>query len=135
MNNYCRNHVNQPEFPQTYQYVIAPWGGYWERYRAPDNSVCFKTLIINPGQQISVQTHELRDEVWYIPSGINSYELTLDQDISILSGSRRLDIRRGTIHSIKNLDVNPLIIHEMQIGICKESDIVRIYDPYNREPV
>lgn len=129
----CKCEINDFSFPPNGQFIKKPWGGYIEHFRANDESVCFKTLIINPQAQISVQTHELRDEVWYIATEDVQYQMILENTRQSYFGKKRFDIPRTKIHSIKNLDdKSVLYIHEMQMGICKESDIVRLYDPYNR---
>ncbi len=109
------------------------WGGYYTHFTSDDKTYCFKTLIINPHHQISVQYHYKRNEVWYISNVSAKYELTLAEEKEICLGIKKVDIPVGVIHCIKNLSEFPLIISEMQYGQeCVSTDIVRIYDPYNR---
>lgn len=116
------------EFPVL---VNTIWGGYIIHTEREDKSVCVKTLIINPSFQISLQYHNLRSEFWYIADKNALYEFTLDNESEIYEGGDRHHyIPKYSLHCIRNLNQKPLIIHETQMGICSEKDIVRVYDPY-----
>ncbi len=117
--------------PSTH-WIEKPWGGFEEHYRAPDLSVCFKTLIVLPYHQLSLQYHNLRSEVWYISSDDAEFEMTLGDEIKNLKGKHKFDIPIGIQHTVRNLGKKILIIDEMQYGECKEDDIVRLSDPYKR---
>lgn len=110
-----------------------PWGGYVDHFRSDDKSICYKTLVIQCGHQISVQYHLKRAEMWYIADENSRFELTLGQEKKIYSGQKRIDIPKLLLHSIRNINSIPLIIYETQYGECLEDDIVRTYDPYNRQ--
>ncbi len=130
----CGEHkVGDYSFPPDEKWVVKPWGRYLTHFTSEDKSVCYKTLVINPGEQISVQRHERRSEVWYIHEVTAKYALTLAEEHSTLYGERKIDILTGYVHCIKNLSTKPLVIYEMQMGYCDENDIIRIYDPYNRK--
>jgi mannose-6-phosphate isomerase len=110
--------------------IDKPWGYYIVHHETQEKSVCVKTLVINPGCQISVQYHKRRSEFWYISEDNSLYELRLDGVTEIKMGKRSINIPVGMIHSIKNMSSIPLVIHEMQYGFCSDHDIVRISDPY-----
>ncbi len=129
----CKNRITPFWMPPKENWFERPWGGYINHFTSDDKTVCYKTLMVKHGEQISVQYHNKRSEVWWIPDENSNYELTLDNIKQIYMGERRINVPVGMIHSIKNLSVKPLIIYEMQYGICEESDIVRLYDPYNRQ--
>lgn len=114
------------------KWIEKPWGGFEEHYRAPDLSVCFKTLVILPYHQLSLQYHHLRNEVWYISSEDAEFQMTLGDEITNLSGKHKFDIPIGMNHTVQNLGKKILVIEEMQYGECKEDDIVRLSDPYQR---
>lgn len=120
----CENSVSND------RWIIKPWGKMITHYTSDDKSVCFKTLVINCGHQISLQRHEKRSEVWWIPDENAHYELTVAEEKSILMGKRRVDIQHGYVHCIRNMSSLPLIIHEMQYGFADENDCIRIVDPY-----
>lgn len=115
-----------------HEWIEKPWGGYEEHYRASDLSVCSKTLVVLPGHQLSLQYHNLRNEVWYISSDDAYFEMTLGDKVEKLNGKHRFDIPIGMNHTVRNLGKRILVIEEMQYGECKEDDIVRLSDPYQR---
>ncbi len=111
---------------------FRPWGHYEVRHFTSENNIefCEKIITINPGQVLSLQSHELRDEFWQVEDGAltairnhNRYHLQTGQTISI---------PRRTIHSMANLSAKPLIVYERQSGICREDDITRYCDNYGR---
>lgn len=112
------------------EWVYKPWGKYCSHFSPDDKAVCFKTLIIDCGQQLSLQYHQKRAEFWYIHDEFAVYRLTVGDDTEILKGARTINIPRGEKHTILNMSSIPLKIYETQYGYCEESDIVRIYDPY-----
>ena len=111
-------------------WVYKPWGAYLSHFLTDDKSVCFKTLIINSGHQLSLQYHQQRSEFWYIHDESAVYQLTVGDNTEILRGRRTITIPIGEKHTILNMSSIPLNISETQYGYCEESDIVRIYDPY-----
>ena len=126
----CKTHLNDFSFPPGEDWVTRPWGKYRTHFKSKDSSVCYKTLIVDCGHQISVQYHNKRSEVWYIPDESAQYQLTLAEEKSIIHGQRKIDIPKGYVHSIFNMSSIPLMIYEFQYGFCDEDDIVRLFDPY-----
>jgi len=108
--------------------VNKPWGQYTDVYRSPP--VVFKIIDISPGEEISYQYHNSRQEFWYISSGQGF--LTIEGTGIEVSAGDCFHIRVGERHGIKNSGNLPLTISEMQFGDCKEDDIVRLKDKYNR---
>lgn len=113
--------------------VKKPWGQYTDIYR--NTNRVLKLLEITPQDQLSVQSHQKRMEIWIIESGKG--ELFKGQTENELSTS---DIRVGDIiviqpnevHSVKNVGLSNLIILELQYGLCLEDDIIRYSDIYGR---
>ncbi len=117
------------------RWVKTVWGRYLPHFTSPDKSVCFKTLVINCGFQISLQYHNHRSEFWFIPDENSHYELTVGEKKEIIRGRKEVNIHVGQKHCIMNMSSIPLIIYETQFaagteGRCEEQDIVRLYDPY-----
>jgi mannose-6-phosphate isomerase-like protein (cupin superfamily) len=105
-----------------------PWGFYVDIFRQED--IVFKKIIIYPNEEISYQHHESRTEFWLVSSGKGV--LTKGGfDHSLVSGDWVV-IKEGEDHKVANGGEDDLIIYEMQAGLCKEDDIVRITDKYNR---
>jgi mannose-6-phosphate isomerase len=108
--------------------VERPWGSYEVLYEADTYKV--KRVIVKSGKRISYQYHQNRSEHWTIVQGTGNF---------ILDGMNRtvtvgdvLSIDIGSLHRIHNISTCDLIVIETQIGVCDESDIVRIDDDFNR---
>jgi len=108
--------------------IHKPWGCYTDYFRG--EQVAFKRLDINTHESISYQYHELRDEVWYVVSGIGL--LTIDDTISVMEPGDSVCIKRGQKHKIECTSADSLVIYEMQMGRPSEDDIVRLEDKYGR---
>jgi mannose-6-phosphate isomerase-like protein (cupin superfamily) len=122
-------------FPPNDKREVRPWGFFITHFTSEDKSVCFKTLVIECGHQISLQYHNFRSEFWYIPDENAHYELTVDENKTIFRGIRTVTILKGQTHCVLNMSSRPLIIYETQFaagsdGKCLDSDIVRLSDPY-----
>ena len=106
--------------------VIRSWGYYRVLHDAPGYKV--KELVIEPGQQLSMQRHSHRSENWYMLEGecnikteyMNStYTVMLYQNNSYSIGI-------GVWHQGQNNSITPCHILEVQYGSkCIEDDIER----------
>lgn len=106
-----------------------PWGYYVDIHRADD--VVFKQIVVDPGEELSYQSHEKRDEFWFIKSGVGL--LIMDAIEIEVSAGQSFPIYRKNKHMIKNISEMDLEIYEMQCGVCDENDIVRYSDKYGRD--
>ncbi len=111
--------------------VEKPWG----YYEVVDNKpyCVIKELVVYPKQRLSLQSHQHRNEHWFILQG-EGY-MTIDNIGFDISVHDNIDIPRNIKHRIRNIseDTN-LIISEIQTGeFFSESDIVRYEDDYSRE--
>lgn len=112
--------------------VGKPWGNYKVIYNSPDNTHVVKIITIEPGQGISLQSHNNRSEVWNILSGSGVLDLCGIRSI-VDSSTGLININKGMIHRIQCIDREPLVMVEVQYGTsCNEDDIERIEDWYNR---
>lgn len=122
--------------------VEKPWGYYEDYYR--DDVCVFKRIVVKPGQALSYQVHEHRNEVWFIAAGEATVKISPFDDesaldnytMSKLSHGEYILVQRGTCHQILNNGDNDLHIFEMQFSpdnICSEDDIRRLDDPHNRQ--
>ena len=106
-----------------------PWGNFLTL----EESDCFKVkkLVVNPFQQLSLQSHQHRSEHWVVVKG--KAEVIKGDEVIVLSSNESIFIPSGTIHSIKNPTGETLQIVEVQIGsYFGEDDIVRYDDKYGR---
>ena len=108
--------------------VSKPWGQYTDIYRS--SSVVFKQIEISPGEEISYQYHNLRDELWYISAGMGT--LILNDEQLMAHAGDSFYIKKHVAHQIINTGNFTLSFFEMQCGNCSEDDIVRISDKYER---
>lgn len=114
--------------------VIKPWGSYTVLSESESNGYHYlvKEIAIAPLQSISLQSHKLRDETWRIVSGNGIMELE-NSSFTVDKNSRPIFIKVGEKHRITNdNDEEWLIFVEIQFGTCREEDIIRYKDQYNR---
>jgi len=106
-----------------------PWGGYEVLSDATDHKV--KRLMVLPGKRLSLQSHRMRDEHWFIVKGQGVVTLGGEQ-VKVKKG-QTVEIQRGVKHRIKNTGRSRLIFIEVQTGqYFGEDDIRRYEDDYGR---
>jgi mannose-6-phosphate isomerase-like protein (cupin superfamily) len=105
-----------------------PWG-VWEEY-LNEPGYRLKRLIVESKQQLSVQKHFLRSEFWVVVQGAGKVVVDgLERGITV---GDQVHIPKLAVHTVENTGADQLVIIETQIGICLESDIVRLKDKYGR---
>ena len=111
------------------QKIKKPWGSYntFEK----DKDYLVKIIMVNPGEELSLQSHQHRSEYWLIISGIATVEC--DGKNSRLKRNESILIPQGSKHRLSNNNKETLKVLEVQHGdILRESDIIRYQDKYNR---
>jgi len=109
--------------------VSRPWGsfeviGSGEGYQV-------KRILIHPGESLSLQLHNYRNENWVVVQGqatvvLGDREITLKHNESIY-------IPHKTRHRLANHGETLLIVIEIQTGdYLGEDDIIRFSDKYGR---
>lgn len=110
-----------------------PWGCYEVvavgKTQAGED-YCEKKITVLPGQILSLQSHDLRREVWRVLEGeltvvLNDRHLTLGQ-------GEEVRVPQRSFHAMGNLGSFPCIVFERQEGLCREEDIRRYLDAYGR---
>ncbi len=101
----------------------------WDRYYVLDSGKNYKVkkLIISPGKSLSMQRHFKRNELWQVVSGEGEFYCSIDgcsESIKV-SPFFHIKIESEEWHQVKNTGIEPLVIIEIQTGICEESDIER----------
>lgn len=126
------------EYISVYKKIISehiienrkPWGFY--KIIKNNYDLKIKELVIYPGECISYQKHEKRNEHWFVLKGIGRVIIN-GKEILIKEGES-IDIPKEHWHRIINIGENNLIIIELQTGeYLREDDIIRIEDKYGRE--
>lgn len=109
-----------------------PWGHYIVKAvgTCEEGEFCEKLIVVKPGKILSLQSHELRAEQWTVKSGTLT-AIVDDMRITAEAGEVVL-VPAGSIHCMANLGCEDCIVEERQTGICREEDIQRYADAYNR---
>ncbi|MDD3436627.1 MAG: mannose-1-phosphate guanylyltransferase/mannose-6-phosphate isomerase [Candidatus Gastranaerophilales bacterium] len=109
--------------------VYRPWGFY--TITSQGKGFLTKVIHVNPGQKLSVQSHNHRSEHWVVLFG--TAKVILEGEEHILSPGHSIDIPLKAIHSLQNPYEEDLEIVEVQMGeLLIEDDIVRYEDMYGR---
>ena len=110
-------------------FVKKPWGSFeiindGEKYT-------LKKIIVNPGGQLSLQSHKHRFEHWLIAEGIA--EVIINDEIFNLKENQHIFVPQGAKHRLTNIGEKNLVVVEMWYGDnLDENDIIRYKDIYNR---
>jgi len=109
-------------------FETRPWG--WFEVLTVDPTYKVKRFVVVSGKRLSYQYHNNRTEQWVIVQGTGNFILNaINHEVK---AGDVLTIKPGDYHRIHNIGVEDLIVIETQLGICDESDIVRIDDDFNR---
>lgn len=104
-----------------------PWGNF--RQFTLNERTTIKTLNVNKGEILSLQTHKKREEYWFVLSG--NPEITLGEEKFIAKPEDEIFIQKEQKHRIAAPN-NDVVILEIAYGFFDEEDIIRLEDKYNR---
>jgi len=106
-----------------------PWGSFTNLYDGKDCKV--KILDVNPGQRLSYQSHQKREENWVVVTG--EATVILDDKQLTLKKGEHIFVAKRSKHRLWNKGKEPLRLIETQTGeYFGEDDIKRFEDDYNR---
>ena len=109
--------------------VFRPWGSYESLIGGEGFQV--KRIVVNPGQQLSLQMHHHRTGHWVVVRG--TAEVVNGNDTLLLEEDQSTYIPIGVKHRLTNPGKFPLELIEVQSGsYLGEDDIVRFEDVYGR---
>ena len=113
-----------------YEIFQRPWGFY--KTTVLNDYFQSKVISVKPGQQLSLQSHNHREEHWIVGHGTGTVQI--EKSIINVGCGSSLFIPMGAKHRLTNTDKKDnLIITEVQIGdYLGEDDIVRYEDIYGR---
>ena len=106
-----------------------PWGDYQNLFAG--DGFLVKLIEVTPGQRISLQRHFKREEFWTVVSGAGEFEL--NGSIKPIGPGDMMRVRTTDVHRVANTGKEPLLILELQKGECREDDIERLADDYQRK--
>lgn len=110
-----------------YDHEDRPWGSF-DRFTLNELSTV-KILRLKPGQRLSLQKHEHREEFWHIITGSGTLELD-GVSRAVKKGDESLT-RVGSTHRAE-AGPDGLEILEIAFGEFNESDIIRLEDDFHR---
>lgn len=106
-----------------------PWGRW--TVLATGDGYAVKEIVVNPGEILSLQSHEYRSEHWIVIEG--SAEVTVGDTVSRRECNETVFIPRQTKHRIANVGASSMRFVEVQTGDkLAEDDIKRYEDRYGR---
>ncbi len=106
-----------------------PWGHY--ETLPLGNRFQVKSIVVNPGGQLSLQSHMHRSEHWVVVEGTGS--VVVGDEEKLLAENESVYIPLGEIHRLSNQGKVPLKLIEVQTGsYLGEDDIIRYEDIYER---
>lgn len=119
------------EIPSTLPPVITdnrPWGNF-EQY-THNATTTVKVITVAPGQRLSLQRHEFRDELWIVLD--QPVRTEINGRIRQVPRGERIWIPRGVTHRLGNNAMRPVRVLEIAFGHFDEADIERLADDYAR---
>ncbi|GGM67001.1 hypothetical protein GCM10010106_11390 [Thermopolyspora flexuosa] len=105
-----------------------PWGAF-ERFTLNEPSTV-KIITVRPGQKLSLQRHEHRDELWVALDPGLVFEI--DGEVTRPDVGDRVLIRARQLHRLSCEGEAPARILEIAFGHFDEEDIERLEDAYGR---
>ncbi|OFS15026.1 phosphomannose isomerase type II C-terminal cupin domain [Kytococcus sp. HMSC28H12] len=105
-----------------------PWGRF-EQFTHNEQSTV-KLITVLPGQRLSLQVHEHRDELWVVTHGPVTAQVG-DETATVEAGGR-VWIPRGATHRLGNPGTQDAQVLEVAFGTFDEGDIERLEDDYSR---
>lgn len=106
-----------------------PWGSFTVHNEG--NGYKIKTIVVNPGESLSLQLHKHRSEHWIVTKGVAN--VLIGDEEKIVERNKSVFVPQGVKHRIYNNGIETLEIVEVQSGdYLGEDDIVRFEDEYGR---
>jgi mannose-6-phosphate isomerase len=110
--------------------IEKPWGH--EIILAHTNSYVMKKMLINPGQRMSLQYHEKKEETIYVHSSgpLVLWTTDDDSDFKILQCGESVHIKPGDVHRFGATENDSCIL--IECSTTELDDVVRLRDDYER---
>lgn len=106
-----------------------PWGSWTSLLRGEGFQI--KSIEVNPGARLSLQSHAKRSEHWVVVEGTALVEI--DGETHELDANRSIYVPVGSRHRLGNSGSDPLRVIEVAVGsYLGEDDIVRYEDDWGR---
>lgn len=105
-----------------------PWGRF--RQFVSNERVTVKTITVEPGRRLSLQTHDHRAELWHVLDG--TPDVRVDDRSWTAQPGEMVWIPQGAQHRLGNSGDVPARLLEIAFGDFDEADITRLEDDYTR---
>ena len=110
--------------------AIRPWGSFCSLLTAANHQV--KEIFVEPGQRLSLQSHEHRSEHWVVTQG--PALVTVEDREKLFNTGEHIFIPMKARHRLANPGKKQIKIIEVQLGdYLGEDDIIRHEDDYQRD--
>ncbi|MCB9072185.1 MAG: mannose-1-phosphate guanylyltransferase/mannose-6-phosphate isomerase [Bdellovibrionaceae bacterium] len=120
---------NKNKTAREHTFDYRPWGKY--DILSDDSEFKIKVIAVNPGQQLSYQSHIHRSEHWVVIEGHG--EVVINEQVLDISPGSSIVIPMNSKHRIRNTGQKILRFVEVQTGeYFGEDDITRYEDDYKR---
>ncbi len=119
----------RPVLAKGHVFEERPWGKF--EVLRDEGHYKSKVITVNPGAQLSYQSHNKREEHWVVVKGAG--EVMLDDKAVPVKMGTYIKIPLGARHRVRNTGSELLQFVEVQLGsYFGEDDIVRYTDDYGR---
>jgi cytidyltransferase-like protein len=108
--------------------IDKPWGNF--KTFVENKKVTVKILTINKGEEISLQSHNHREEHWYVLGGSVKIQAGHSAKTRIYRKGDSVIIPQKTLHRITAISNGRIL--EISYGKFSENDILRREDKYGR---
>lgn len=106
-----------------------PWGNF-EQFVT--NAVAtVKVITVEPKQRLSLQRHQLRNELWRVLDG--PVDVRLDDREWQAQTGETIWVARTALHRMGNSSDHAVRVLEIAFGTFDEDDIERLDDDYQRD--
>ncbi len=105
-----------------------PWGGF-ERFTLNELSTV-KLITVNPGESLSLQYHQNREEFWRVIKGAPL--VVIDGVETSAKEGDEFFVQKGKAHQLRGGPSGGVIL-EIALGEFREEDEVRVSDKYGRQ--
>ncbi len=108
--------------------IKKPWGSFIQFTHNEKSTV--KILEIKPQEMFSLQSHQKREEFWYVLEG--SPTAIISKSKKKYQAGDSIKIAKNTKHRITNNTKKTVKVLEISLGNFDEKDIIRFEDKYGR---
>jgi mannose-1-phosphate guanylyltransferase/mannose-6-phosphate isomerase len=108
--------------------VERPWGRFQQF--VGNERVTVKTITVEPGHRLSLQTHGHRAEMWHVLDG--EVDVRVDDRSWVARAGEMVWVPSGATHRLGNSGATRARVLEIAFGDFDEADITRLEDDYTR---